>query len=58
LMNRMNEFVAPFFSSGTWILSSTVSGKLTGVISGVFVLLLAEVFSEGLKFRKDSDLTI
>jgi hypothetical protein len=58
LMGRMNEFVAPFFSGGTWMLSNTVSGKLTGVISGVFVLLLAEVFREGLKFRKDSDLTI
>jgi hypothetical protein len=58
LMSRMNEFVAPFFSSGTWMLTTSVSGRLTGVISGVFVLLLAEVFREGLKFRKDSDLTI
>ena len=58
LMSRMNGFVAPYFPGGTWILSNTVSGKLTGVISGVFILLLAEVFSEGLKFRKDSDLTI
>jgi hypothetical protein len=58
LMSRMNTFVTPFFAGGTWMLSTTVSGKLTGVLSGVFVLLLAEVFSEGLKFRKDSDLTI
>jgi hypothetical protein len=58
LMGRLNAFVAPFFSSGTWMLSSAFSGKLNGVISGVFILLLAEVFSEGLKFRKDSDLAI
>ncbi len=58
LMSRLNAFVAPFFSDGTWTLSTTVYGKLTGAISGMSILLLAEVFREGLKFRKDSDLTI
>jgi hypothetical protein len=58
LMNRMNSFVAPFFSDGTWMLATTVSGRLTGVFSGLLFLLLAEVFREGLRFRRDSDLTI
>jgi hypothetical protein len=58
LVNRMNSLVGPFFSDGTWMLVNTGSGKLTGVYSGVTFLLLAEVFREGLKFRKDSDLTI
>jgi hypothetical protein len=58
LMSRLNAIVAPFFTNGMWTLSTTVSGKLTGAISGMSVLLLAEVFREGLKFRKDSDLTI
>jgi Protein of unknown function (DUF2975) len=58
LINRMNSLVSPFFSDGTWMLVNTGSGKLTGVFSGLTFLLLAEVFREGLKFRKDSDLTI
>jgi hypothetical protein len=58
LMNRINAFVAPFFSDGTWIFPSTMPGRLTGIISGISLLLLAEVFREGLKFKKDSDLTI
>ncbi|HEY5227317.1 MAG TPA: DUF2975 domain-containing protein, partial [Opitutaceae bacterium] len=58
LMSRMNSLVEPFFSGGNWMLVNTGAGKLTGVFSGISFLLLAEVFREGLKFRKDSDLTI
>jgi hypothetical protein len=58
LLNRMNSFVSPFFSDGTWILTTTVTGKLTGVFTGLSFFLVAEVFREGVKFRKDSDLTI
>lgn len=58
LMSRLNAIVAPFFTNGIWTLSTTVSGRLTGAISGISILLLAQVFREGLKFRKDSDLTI
>jgi hypothetical protein len=57
LMSRMNAFVAPFFSAG-WVLPGTMPGRFAGAISGVLLLLLAEIFREGLKFRKDSDLTI
>jgi len=58
LTNRMNVFVARFFADGTWMRPSTMPGQLSGVVSGLTILLLAEVFREGLKFRKDSDLTI
>jgi len=58
LINRMHSFASPFFSDGTWVLVTTFSGKLTGVYSGLTFLLLAEVFREGLKYRRDSDLTI
>jgi hypothetical protein len=58
LTNRINAFVVPFFSDGTWILPTTMPGRLAGVISGISLLIVAEIFREGLKFRKDSDLTI
>jgi hypothetical protein len=58
LTNRMNVLMTHFFADGTWMLPSTMPGRLSGVVSGMTFLLLAEVFREGLKFRKDSDLTI
>jgi hypothetical protein len=58
LVGRMNAYVAPYFADGTWMLATSLAGTLSGAVSGVSILLLAEVFSEGVKFRKDSDLTI
>jgi Protein of unknown function (DUF2975) len=58
LVARMNAYVAPYFAEGTWALGTSLAGTLSGAVSGASVLLLAEVFREGVKFRKDSDLTI
>jgi hypothetical protein len=58
IVSRMNTFVAPFFADGMWTAATVPSGKMNGVLSGLTILLLAEVFREGLKFRRDSDLTI
>jgi hypothetical protein len=58
LTSRINSFLVPFFSDGTWILPTTMPGRLAGVISGISLLVVAEIMREGLKFRKDSDLTI
>ncbi|HZZ17995.1 MAG TPA: DUF2975 domain-containing protein [Opitutaceae bacterium] len=58
LVTRMNIMVPPLFPDGTWMAQTLPSGKMTGVLTGLTFLLLAEVFSEGLKFRNDSDLTI
>jgi hypothetical protein len=58
LVARMNVLVPPLFPDGTWMAQTIPSGKMTGVLAGMTFLLLAEVFREGLKFRRDSDLTI
>jgi hypothetical protein len=58
LVARMNVMVPPLFPDGTWMAQTIPSGKMTGVLAGLPFLLLAEVFREGTKFRKDSDLTI
>lgn len=58
LLGRMRSFAAPFFADGALSKASSLAGAFGGVVTGLAFLLVAEVFREGLKFRKDSDLTI
>ncbi|HEY1793992.1 MAG TPA: DUF2975 domain-containing protein [Opitutaceae bacterium] len=58
LAGRMNAHVAPYVAEGTAVVLNSFIARTSVVISGAVMLLLAEVFREGLKFRRDSDLTI
>ena len=56
---RMAGIVTPFLAGGKVTLeSSTEGGFLRGLATGLLILVLAEVFRQGLTLKEESDLTI
>ena len=58
LVNRMAAFVMQHVIAGNATLESSSEGDLSGVWTGLVVLVLAEVFRQGFRLKEDSQFTI
>jgi hypothetical protein len=58
LAMRMAAIVTPYLAGGKVTLESSSNGGLPGLATGLMILVLAEVFRQGLTLKEESDLTI
>jgi hypothetical protein len=58
LAMRMAAIVTPYLAGGTTTLESSTAGGFPGLATGLMILVLAEVFRQGLTLKEESDLTI
>jgi hypothetical protein len=58
LLHRMASFLASRMPAGGPSLETSVDGNAAAVVTGLMILVLAQVFRHGLALKEDSDLTI
>ena len=58
LASRMAAYVMQHVAAGKMSVESSSEGNLSGLVTGLMILALAEVFRQGLTLKEDSRLTI